>query len=196
MRAEKAKKIGGADADGDAFDHAQPNAAVASEQNNCGNGNPTSFFGVEEAPGTDHVPLRIAENWKRQFVLAPHPLRLLRGIYGQRGNVNTEGAEVIGEVAKFRQLTETKRSPVATIEDEQKWSIGQQRRKGAGRAGGVGQCKILGKRTDLRVLEFVQARQILPPRPDDAASESLHGNSRFLARLRCAQNDKGLWTGA
>jgi hypothetical protein len=58
--------------------------------------------------------------------LASHPFRLRRRIHGQPGNVHTEAAEVSGKVAEFRQLAETKRSPVAAIEDEQKRAIGQQ----------------------------------------------------------------------
>jgi len=65
MRAEKSKQIGGADAGGDPFDHDQADAAIASEQKNCGDGNPTFFFGVEETPSTDHFLLRIAQNRKR-----------------------------------------------------------------------------------------------------------------------------------
>lgn len=120
MRAEKPKQIGGANAPCNTFDHDQPDAAIASDQNNCGDGNPTSFFSVEETPGTDHFLLRVTQNWKRQSVLVSYTLRLLRWIHGQRGNLNTEDAEFVGKVVEFRQLTEAKRSPVAAIEDKQK----------------------------------------------------------------------------
>ncbi len=65
MRAEKPKQISGANAGGDPFDHEQSNAAIASDQDDRGDRNPTFFFGVEETPGPDHFPLRIAQNWKR-----------------------------------------------------------------------------------------------------------------------------------
>ena len=65
MRAEKPKQIGGADAGGDPFDHNRSDAAIASEQKNCWDGNPVSFFGIEETQSTDHFLLRIAQNWKR-----------------------------------------------------------------------------------------------------------------------------------
>jgi len=65
VRAEKPKQIGSADASRDPLDHNQSDAAVASDQNNCRDGNPTFFFGVEEAPGPDHFLLRIAQKWKR-----------------------------------------------------------------------------------------------------------------------------------
>ena len=64
MRAEKPKQIGGANASSDPFDNDQSDAAIASEQNNCGDGNPAFFFGVEQTPGPDHFLLRIAQNWK------------------------------------------------------------------------------------------------------------------------------------
>ncbi len=175
-RPEKLKQIGGADAGGNPFDHDQSDAAIASEQNNCGDRYPTSFFGVQETPSTDHFLLRIAQNWKRQFVLASYPIRLLRGIHGQRGNVNTEAAEVIGKVTEFRQLAETKRSPVAAIEDEQKCAIAQQGRKDAGRPRGIGKSKILGKRTDLRILNLVQAHP---------AHESERQSTASPSRPRC-----------
>jgi hypothetical protein len=65
MRAENPKQIRGANARGNTFDHDQPEAAIASDQNNCRNGNPTSLFGVEETPSTDYFLLRVAQNWKR-----------------------------------------------------------------------------------------------------------------------------------
>jgi len=65
MRAEKSKQIGGADAGGDAFDHNQSDAAIASDQNNRGDGDPTFFFCVEQTPGPDHFLFRIAQKWKR-----------------------------------------------------------------------------------------------------------------------------------
>ncbi len=65
MRAEKPKQIGAAHARGDPFDPAQSDAAIASHQNNCGDGNPTFLVGVIETPGPHHFLLRIAQNWKR-----------------------------------------------------------------------------------------------------------------------------------
>jgi hypothetical protein len=65
MRTEKLKQIRRADATGDAFDHDPLDAAIASKQKNCGDGNPASLFGIIETPGTDHFSLRIAQNRKR-----------------------------------------------------------------------------------------------------------------------------------
>jgi hypothetical protein len=64
MRAEKPKQIGGANAPGNTFEHDQPEAAIASDQNNCGDGNPTSFFSIEQTPSTDYFLSRVAQNWK------------------------------------------------------------------------------------------------------------------------------------
>ena len=65
MSAEKLQKIGCAHARCNAFNHHQSDAAIASDQNNCRDGNPIFFFGVEQSPRTDHFPLRVAQNWKR-----------------------------------------------------------------------------------------------------------------------------------
>jgi hypothetical protein len=47
IRAEEHKQVGGTDAGGDPFDHDRSEAAITSQQKNCRNGNPVSFFGVE-----------------------------------------------------------------------------------------------------------------------------------------------------
>ena len=65
IRAEKLKQVGAADTSGDPFDHDRSEAAIASKQKNCRNGNPVSFFGVEEPPNTDHLLLGITKNRKR-----------------------------------------------------------------------------------------------------------------------------------
>jgi hypothetical protein len=157
MRVEKLKQVGGADTCGDSFDHDRSEAAITSKEKNCRNSNPVSFVGVEEPPSTDQLPLGIAKNRKRQFVLASNPIRLLNGIHGHCGDANTEAAEIIEKVPEFRQLTEAKRSPIAPIKNQQKRTIGQQGREGAGCPSGIGESKILGQRTDLRVLDFVHA---------------------------------------
>jgi len=89
--------------------------------------------------------------------LPSYPVRLSGRIHSQRRNPNPEAAEVIAKLTEFRQLTETERSPIAAIEDEQKRAIGQQRRKAARHPRGVGKNKILGKRTNLRIFDIVQS---------------------------------------
>jgi hypothetical protein len=63
--AEKLKQVRGAGTSGDSFDHDRSEAAIASEQNNCRDGDSASFFGVEEPPSTDHSLLGVTKNWKR-----------------------------------------------------------------------------------------------------------------------------------
>lgn len=54
------------------------------------------------------------------MVLTAYPIRLLRGVHGQSGNVHPKAAEVIEKVAELRQLAEAERSPVSAIENEEK----------------------------------------------------------------------------
>ena len=60
-------------------------------------------------------------------------------------------------VAKFRQLTEAKRSPVSAIENDQQRTIAQHGRKRARRTPGIGQSKIPGQRTHPQLFSLGQA---------------------------------------
>jgi len=64
MSAKKLQQVRGADSRCNAFNHHQSDAAIASDQNNCRDGNPAFFFGVEKSPRTHHFLLRVAQNWK------------------------------------------------------------------------------------------------------------------------------------
>jgi hypothetical protein len=74
--------------------------------------------------------------------------------------MNSKAPELIPQVSEFRQLTETKRSPVAAIEDHQKRAINQQRRECAVRPRRVGEGKILNQRTNLRFLDLIQTHPV------------------------------------
>jgi hypothetical protein len=112
-------------------------------------GNASFFIRVVNAPFLHDATLAVGEDGERQLHLLPHRLRLLRGIHGNSHQAGPGGTNSLVVLAIFRQLAETKGSPVAAIEQEDQRTTGRELRQPAWRAGRVRELKIRHSLTDL-----------------------------------------------
>lgn len=84
------------------------------------------FFRVEDSPFPYDHSLRIAQNHIRQIKLPAHSLGAIGRINGKRSKAGAFFLNFIVEIAIFRQLAETKRSPVPAVKNEDSRAGGHQ----------------------------------------------------------------------
>lgn len=108
------------------------------------------FARVVDAPLAHHLPLRVAQNCKRQSQPIAHRLRFFRGVHRNGDQLCARRANRRILLAIVRQLAEAERSPVATIKKQHQRTRRAKFRESPRRPGRIRQLKIRSRLARLR----------------------------------------------
>ena len=103
---------------GNAVERSETHEALAAQDEGCRVGDAALLLVVQESVHLNHLAPRVGEERKGKAELRDQRLRCDRLVDGQRDDTQAQRFEVGKAVTVLRQLTETERSPVAAIEDE------------------------------------------------------------------------------
>lgn len=127
-----------------AVDRGEDHLAIRVDDEDRRPGDSAELTWIKDIPCLDEAAIGVAQDAKGQLKVAAETFRAFGAVDGDRDDVGSRRPNLFVVVAVVRQLTETKRSPVPAIEDQNDRLGRNELREPPGRAVGIGEFEVWG----------------------------------------------------